>query len=443
MSKQQQQMTANLKARTAAKTEAIPQGQRYEVGQLLPLDQIRMDGGTQARAGLDNQTLAEYAESWYVLSSRQNGFLEMPLIIVYHDGKDYWLADGFHRVVAYRQFLDSGKASASPHAIRAEVRMGTKRDAVLYACGANATHGLKRTQADKRRAIETLLSDDEWKQWSDSEIGRRCQVDHKTVASVRAEIYPGNSQDSRTVERGGTTFQQKAKQSTPTPAPAPHPKPPTCIRCGAERTQTRSLTSYQAGLIDAYPDRDVTLCSRCIPELLAAQRAADVAPFWQSMSPNHPTAHLWTRVGMNEHHAACGMVTQRVPSGSTTAGHCSSCEHATWKEELLTPAAAPAPPEQPTIESLDATLEQSSLHASGYFWQSASPPILANNDGWRGDAPTVGAALALAADREKQRALLKLAISQAQHMIELLYAGNWNDATSAYTTLGRTMGIGE
>jgi len=52
-------------------------------------------------------------------------------------------------------------------------------------------------------------------------------------------------------------------------------KPATCIRCGAERTHTRSLTSYQAGLIDAYPDRDVTLCSRCIPELLAAQRAAE------------------------------------------------------------------------------------------------------------------------------------------------------------------------
>jgi hypothetical protein len=56
------------------------------------------------------------------------------------------------------------------------------------------------------------------------------------------------------------------------------------------------------------------------------------APFWQSMSPNHPTAHLWTRTGMNEHHAACGMVTQRSPSGSTETGHCSSCVRATWPQ---------------------------------------------------------------------------------------------------------------
>jgi hypothetical protein len=35
---------------------------------------------------------------------------------------------------------------------------------------------------------------------------------------------------------------------------------------------------------------------------------------------------------MNEHHAACGMVTQRAPSGSTEAGHCSSCVRATWPQ---------------------------------------------------------------------------------------------------------------
>jgi len=204
--------TLDLKSKIAA----TPRGPSYEVGQSIPLDQIRMDGGTQARAGLDNQTLAEYAESWLTLSHRQNGFLEMPLIIVYHDGESYWLADGFHRVVAYRQFLDGGSASASPRAIRAEVRMGTKRDAVLYACGANATHGLKRTQADKRRAIETLLGDEEWKQWSDSEIARRCNVTHPTVAAVRRDLYPENLQDSRTVERNGTTYQQKP------PAPKPN-----------------------------------------------------------------------------------------------------------------------------------------------------------------------------------------------------------------------------
>jgi DNA-binding transcriptional regulator YiaG len=71
-----------------------------------------------------------------------------------------------------------------------EVRQGTRRDAVLFSVGANADHGLRRTNADKRRAVEVLLRDEEWKQWNDHEIGRQCNVSHHTVAKVREELYP-------------------------------------------------------------------------------------------------------------------------------------------------------------------------------------------------------------------------------------------------------------
>lgn len=69
----------------------------------------------------------------------------------------------------------------------AEVRNGTRRDALLFACGANASHGLRRSSADKRKAVETLLADDEWKQWSDREIAKRCHVSHVSVGSWRQE----------------------------------------------------------------------------------------------------------------------------------------------------------------------------------------------------------------------------------------------------------------
>jgi hypothetical protein len=77
-----------------------------------------------------------------------------------------------------------------------------------------------------------------------------------------------------------------------------------------------------------------------VDEKRAPAPAVAPAPFWQSMSPNHPTAHLWTRTGMNEHHAACGMATQRAPSGSADAGHCSSCVRAAWPPHQA-PAVAP------------------------------------------------------------------------------------------------------
>jgi hypothetical protein len=54
-------------------------------------------------------------------------------------------------------------------------RPGTQRDAVLFGIGANSVHGLPRTKAGKR-AVALVLADPEWSQWSDREIGRRCQL---------------------------------------------------------------------------------------------------------------------------------------------------------------------------------------------------------------------------------------------------------------------------
>lgn len=138
----------------------------------LPYPQIRTDGGTQMRAGLNEETAAEYAEEL------RRGAV-FPPVVVFFDGSVYWLGNGFHRVRAY--FLAHGEEAVIP----CEVRPGTRRDAVLCAAGANAVHGLRRTNADKRRAVEALLRDEEWGQWSDREIARRCHVSHNFVSELR------------------------------------------------------------------------------------------------------------------------------------------------------------------------------------------------------------------------------------------------------------------
>jgi hypothetical protein len=81
------------------------------------------------------------------------------------------------------------------------------------------------------------------------------------------------------------------------------------------------------------------------------QAVAEIAaPFWQSIDAHHPTAHLWRRERPDLLKSACGMFIQnRLPSGSTEAGHCSSCVRATWpqaKEQPKIPEVAPElPPE--------------------------------------------------------------------------------------------------
>ena len=137
---------------------------------------IKLDGGTQARAGIDRETVNEYVEAL----RESDSTWPFPPVIVYHDGDAYWLADGFHRITAARQH--------GRFVCEADVRQGTQRDAILHAAGANAEHGLRRTPEDKRRAVLRLLEDAEWGRWSDREIARRCKVSPTFVGGVRKEL---------------------------------------------------------------------------------------------------------------------------------------------------------------------------------------------------------------------------------------------------------------
>ena len=174
---------------------------------LLRIDQLRLDGGTQPRAEINRSILRDYADAL----SDETIF---PPVTVFYDGAAYWLADGFHRVHAhkYLNWLE----------VEADVHQGTQRDAVLYSVGANAVHGLRRTNDDKRRAVETLLNDPEWVAWSDREVARRAGVGAPFVASLRPAICNRitDSPMQRTVKRNGTVFTQNTAAIGKRPAPA-------------------------------------------------------------------------------------------------------------------------------------------------------------------------------------------------------------------------------
>lgn len=183
---------------------------------LLNLRSIRIDGGTQSRAELNNTTVEEYTEAMLEGTA-------FPPIVVFFDGASYWLADGFHRYF--------GADHAGIEEVEAEVRQGTQQDAQLFSFGVNASHGLRRTNADKRKAVTGALQHPVSGQWGDRQIAKHCGVDHKTVAAVRAAIW-GNSPDTpteRTVTRNGTSYQQNTsnigKTDRPAPAAIPAPAP--------------------------------------------------------------------------------------------------------------------------------------------------------------------------------------------------------------------------
>ena len=133
---------------------------------------IRLDGGTQTRAGKDPGTVQDYRAA--LLDGAT-----FPPVVIFQDGPNNWLADGFHRVEA--------ATLAGLVEIAADVRQGTARDARLFGLGANKTHGLRLTNADKRAAVAGILDDTEWASWSDHAIARQVGVSQPFVSKMRAE----------------------------------------------------------------------------------------------------------------------------------------------------------------------------------------------------------------------------------------------------------------
>ena len=155
---------------------------------MLELEQIRIDGGTQSRVELNQETVAEYAQAF-------TDGAEFPPVVVFFDGAFYWLADGFHRYFGAR---DAGES-----AIDAEIRTGTQRDAVLYSWGANDKHGLPRSNADKRRIVTAILRDEQGRQWSDRDIAKRFGFSNTFVGNIRRSLSTVDSEEP--TERTYTT----------------------------------------------------------------------------------------------------------------------------------------------------------------------------------------------------------------------------------------------
>jgi hypothetical protein len=142
----------------------------------IPVAAIKVDTSIQQRvAGTSRQVVEEYARAM------RDGDAFPPPIVFSTDGLTYHLGDGFHREEAYRL------AFPDAHEMECEVHPSDDDDALLFACGANASHGLPRSNSDKRKSVLALLNSETWGHWSDREIARQCRVSHPFVSKLRNE----------------------------------------------------------------------------------------------------------------------------------------------------------------------------------------------------------------------------------------------------------------
>ena len=176
----------------------------------LPLDNIRLDGGTQPRVQINWDVVHEYAE-------RMRAGDHFPPVDAYFDGKDHWPSDGFHRIHAARE--------AEKPTVQAQVCEGTLDDALWISLGSNKNHGLRRSNEDKVHSVEQALRTRP--HLSDRAIAEHVGVSHEMVRKHRLSTVDSHStvqvgQSTERTGRDGRTI-NTANIGKTQPAPAAGP----------------------------------------------------------------------------------------------------------------------------------------------------------------------------------------------------------------------------
>ena len=140
----------------------------------LSLDDVVVDPDLQVRAELDEDLVQQYVDAL------EAGARFPPIVVFEHSGANC-VADGFHRVAAYRR---AGRAG-----IEADVYPGDRQHALWFALGANRAHGQRLGRDDKRRAIE--LAYREWPDLSQRAIVGHVGCTQPYVAKIRAQLITG------------------------------------------------------------------------------------------------------------------------------------------------------------------------------------------------------------------------------------------------------------
>lgn len=148
----------------------------------IPILLVEQHPLLQPRACLDEDAIADYAaayKSGAKLPPLEVYWINRVRPVVYH------VTDGWHRLAALRR-CSAKEADCIVH-------NGTLQEAHWAALAANKTHGLRRTTADKERAVRAALRHPmaTKNRLSDRRIAEHVGVSDKTVAKYRAEMVAG------------------------------------------------------------------------------------------------------------------------------------------------------------------------------------------------------------------------------------------------------------
>ena len=194
------------------------------MNKVMNIGALVMDERLQSRTEINEGTVSEYAEA--ILEGA-----DFPPVLVYFDGINYYLTDGYHRLLAHKR--------AEKVSILCNVVQGTLRDAVFHSTGVNTAHGMRRTYADKRKAVMTLLDDFEWEGMGNGQIAKHCHVSPTFVSDLRKGVGKDTGDTVKYTSPSGKVMEKKK-------APGRAPKEPELKEKQDQPTDTNEDQNQEA-----------------------------------------------------------------------------------------------------------------------------------------------------------------------------------------------------
>jgi len=134
-----------------------------------------IDKSIQTRYRLDNGTIDDYEEAM-----RSGAVFPAITVMAERGAQRYILVDGHHRLAAAERI---GKKT-----FLCTVKRGDKQAALHFALGANSQHGLRRTNADKRKSVMMAMNAAEYDGMSMRAMGELCNVSRMLVSDIKQEF---------------------------------------------------------------------------------------------------------------------------------------------------------------------------------------------------------------------------------------------------------------
>ncbi len=152
---------------------------KKQLNQKVLIEAITLNAGTQQRQ-LSPDVVSHYADL------RSDG-IELPPVEIIRTGKDDILWDGFHRIAVAKNLGENH--------IRANIQIGTERQAIWLSYKANSEHGFTRQPGATKFILEAIFADPEWSQMTVQEIARHVGCSRKHASQVKNEggAQPGGA----------------------------------------------------------------------------------------------------------------------------------------------------------------------------------------------------------------------------------------------------------